>query len=158
MLDPSNISNLVRSTLKQFDIYDTSIERLIKLTFLMESNLECVYDEASKFNSSYGLMMMPKKQIENVLNEYTKFRPSSVRRMINVSSLDAYDPVYLMDESTWNLKLMVLITFEYYSSKYKTIPSNDIKEIVQYYMDYYDDTDEYTKDQIIDIYNSVFSG
>jgi len=158
MINPAQISQLVRTTLKEFNIYETSIEKLIKGTFLLESNLEDLYFKGDGVNDTYGLMQMSNTRLTYLIKEYISFRYSSKSRLLSVSANDSSDIEKVKDECNFNIKLMIVILYEFYSSKYSTIPEMDTESVMAYYLEYYDDAASYTLAEAVEIYEDVFVG
>lgn len=156
MIDQAQLSQIVRDTLKEFKVYDTSMEMLIKGTFLIESDLTYTFDHDSPENKFYGFMMLSNRRFSYLLDEFIRYRRSSFNRVTACAVTDLSLKAKVMEESCWNIRLMVILTYEFYSSKFKGIPENNIEDVAKYYVEYYSDSD-ITVNEFMKHYNSVFS-
>src|SRR4030066_907178 len=117
MINPKQLSELIRQTLDDIGVKEISIERLIKGTFAMESNLSELFDHSNQYLYRRGLMLMDDNTATEVLEEYLKFRPVQ-RNAVSVACLIDLEKKTIgerLQALEYNVKFMTAITYLFYS-------------------------------------------
>lgn len=164
MINHKHLDVIVRGTLEKMGVVDPVMTRLIKGTFLFESNLEEFFDTPSPQRRKRGMMMMDDQRFEQLLRDFLKYRTNFKDKIlaatgINVDSTSVDSMKFALET---NIAFMVAITYVFFLSKYKTPPKDSLEDIASCYRDcYYDgqfsaeiihDFAEYYRDIFIDKY------
>lgn len=160
MINTKHLDTIVRNTLQRMNVVDPAMTRLIKGTFLFESNLEDVYDVGGTQKRKRGFMMLDETRFNLLMNEWLKFRQNFKDKIfaatgINVDATPRETLLYALET---NIAFMVAITYVYYVSKYKTPPQDSMDALAKCYRDFYYDG-PYDGDLLknfIDYYREVF--
>ena len=141
MLNAKQISYTTRNTLKRMGIYEPSLEKLIKGTFLMQSNLENLYNDDDEYNRLRGLMLMPNDDAVETINEYIRYRPEDRKKVSDASGVDLKN-ISLEDALTLletNIAFMVAVTAMFYSSHFIKVPDDNLESIASAYKAYFNE-------------------
>lgn len=160
MIRARQLDHIVRTTLRRMGVTDSSMVRLIKGTFLYESDLELLYDYSNEHNKRRGLMMMDDRTIERVFNDYMKFRKPLVEAVESATGaiINGSTVVDMKQDLEYNVALMVAFTHAFYSSKFTVPPKDDLHDIASYYRTYYHDMNDPSVDEdFIEYYKEVFT-
>lgn len=161
MINPRQLDNIIRMTLRRMGVKDASLVRLIKGTFLYESGIELLYDYSNEHNKKRGFMMMDDKTITDLFHNYLKFRKplveaieSATGAIVNGSSVSD-----MRQDLEYNIALMVAFTYTFYASKFREPPKDDLDEIAHYYRLYYSgSSDPGVEEDFVTYYHEVFRG
>ena len=155
MINPQNITHIVRRTLNRIGIHEPATETLIKGTFLMESNLEDLFDLA---DNRHGLMMMKKSDIEWTFNEYIRHKHHLTSMVLELSGFDIFhtDTKTLIDELNANIALQVLVMYAWYDSKGMDIIEDDLEKLAIFYRNNYSEDRHADVDHFVESYKEVF--
>jgi hypothetical protein len=155
MIDPTNITHVVRKTLNRIGIHEPATETLIKGTFLAESNLGKLFDLA---DNRHGLMLMRKKDIEWTFNEYIRHKHHLVSMLLELSGYDVFhtDTSTLINEINSNIALQVLVLYAWYDSKGMDIVEDDLEKLGVFWRKNYSHNREGDVDDFIERYKEVF--
>ena len=155
MINPQNITYLVRTTLTDMGVYSTSMETLIKGTFLIKSDLVNLFDQV---NDAHGLMMMRRDDINKICKEYVKFKPILKESIFNSTGIDVgtEEECVIVSELDANVRLMVALLYAFYNNKNEDLPDNDIEDVAIFYRKHYDTSKETTIEEFVDYYKKVF--
>jgi len=139
MINAKNLSYVVRKTLNDMGIHEPAIEKLIKGTFSIESNLEDLFDDGNRYHHTYGLMMMRKAEVLETYNEILKFNKRLKKKVFDATAVDVDNITYatFAEILKSNIGFMVAICYVYYQSKYDSVPEDNIAEVAKYYTKYY---------------------
>lgn len=156
-MNPQNISYIVNSTLKRFGVNEPSVERLIKGTFLMESQLTDMFDSDSRL---YGFMMLSEKEVERIYNEYLTYNKRLANKLKKASCVD-FSKIGLEDFKEllkFNVSFMVSVLYIYYTMEFQDIPEPDLHSIAKTYTKYYLKTiSPELEQEFVDYYREVFN-
>jgi len=141
MLKPEQISNITKQTLNSMGFYEPSLERLVKGTFLAQSNLESLYDDVDKYKKRRGLMLMSDSDAREIIGEYIRYRPDDRKTITKATGVDLFnlsleDTLMLLET---NISFMVAVTAMFYSSHYIVVPDNNINSIAITYKEYFNE-------------------
>lgn len=137
-------------------VVEPSVERLIKGTFLMESQLVDLYDDATK---SYGLMMLPEKEVERLYNDYLKFNKRVANKLKKTAYIDFSKSTIkeFKEQLKSNLSFMVAALYIYYNMENQEFPNDDLESIAKFYVKYYVKTDDFEMErEFVEYYKDVF--
>lgn len=137
-------------------INEPAMERLIKGTFLMESQLEYMYDTIGK---KYGLMMLSEDDVERIYKDFFPFNKRMKNKVRKATYIDVEK--ITLDEFKellkTNITLMVCATYIYYMMENKDLQSADIVDIASYYAKNYVKTiDIELEKEFIEYYRETF--
>jgi len=160
MINAQNLSYIVRKTLNDMGIREPALEKLIKGTFTIESNLEELFDDTNKYHNTYGLMMMSKAEVIETYEEILRFNKILKKKIFTATSIDidviSYERFAEVLKS--NIGLMVAVCYSYYQAHYDGVPEDDLSEIAKYYTRYYVKEVDYDAEiSFKSLYNSTFS-
>ena len=161
MINPTHIDTIVRRTLNDIGETNPVYVRLIKGTFLYESNLQDLFDHSNQYMKFHGLSLMSDKRIKEVVTQYLRYRNHSKKSLQAVTgvSIDT-DPLQkISDAMEVDISLMVAMTYYYYQYKRVPVPKDDLVEIAQCYRDNYY-IGEYQPELVndfVDYYKEVYS-
>lgn len=155
MINPQNITALVRRSLNFIDIHEPALETLIKGTFLAESNLESLFDTA---DNRHGLMMMHERDIHWLFEDYIKYKPHLVRAIAALLGLNVRDTdtETFIEELDYNIAFMVLVMYAWYDSKNMDIIEDDLEKLAMFYRNNYSDDRQGDIDEFVQRYQEVF--
>ena len=155
MINPDNITKLVRRTLNFVGIHENAMETLIKGTFLMESDLENLFDEK---DNRHGLMMMHERDIHWLFDDYIKYKlhlKTCIESLTGFSVKDT-DTEAFIEELDYNVALMVIVTYAWYDSQNIDCIVDDLEKVALFYRNHYADQRQADVDTFIQRYKEVF--
>jgi hypothetical protein len=155
MINPLHITNIVRDTLSDMEIYTSPMEILIKGTFLMESDLTNMYSDGK---TKHGFMMMRDNDISYICKEYVKFKPNLIESIHTATGIDvgAEELEVILSEADSNIRLMVALLYSYYNSKNDDVPDDNLESIALFYRKHYDQEKTTLVEDFVDYYKEVF--
>lgn len=159
MINAQNMSYVVRKTLNDMEVREPSIEKLIKGTFAIESNLEDLFDDTNRYHNVYGLMMMQKAEVMETYDEILKYNKVLKKKIFQATAvdIDSIDYDKFADLLKSNIALMVAICYAYYNANYDSVPEDNLTDIAKYYTRYYvKETDYDAEVSFKSIYNITF--
>jgi uncharacterized Fe-S cluster-containing radical SAM superfamily protein len=137
-------------------IFEPAIERLIKGTFLMESNLRELYDDNHKL---YGLMMLSESNVDKIFNDYLRFNKRVAVKLKRTAFIDISKTTLeeFKEQLKSDLSLMVAVLYIHYNSENQEFPSDNLQEIAKFYVKYYiKENDAGIEQEFVDYYREVF--
>jgi len=155
MINPLNITNIVRNTLTDMDVYTPAMEMLIKGTFLVESDLTDLY---SIDGIRHGLMMMRGNIALELCGDYLRFKPILKEAVHTATGIDIVreDSDVILAELDTNIRFMVAMTYVLYNNKNEDDPEADIEQIALFYRKHYDTDKTSDIEKFVDYYKEVF--
>jgi hypothetical protein len=139
MLNPNHVTKVVRETLKKLGEVEISVEKLIRGTFLIESNFESLFDHSNQYNRKRGLMMLSDLLAKDILTEYIRFRPKQKKQLLDICNidLDKMPLERILDELETNIVFMVVMTYFVYQSQWVEAPADNLEDIAHCYKKYF---------------------
>ena len=155
MINPTQISEIVKETLNEMGIHEPAIEKLIKGTFAFNSGLEYMYDIHSK---RYGFMLLPEIQVRSTLHEYVKFKKPLRDKIYNTTGINVYveSMDILLDSLRSNVKFMVATLYAFYNSRNDDLMEDDLISVGSFYKKHYIGTEDIIVEEWIEYYREVF--
>ena len=153
MINPNNISDIIKKTLGALDVHEPAIIKLIKATFAVESYNTDLYD-----GNRHGLMMMSEERIDYTTKEYIRFKPNLKESIHAATGIDvAVDSFNLIkDELDHNIAFMVAVCYAYYDSRGEDISDDSLVELARLYKNHYNEKSNITIDDFGQTYVDVY--
>lgn len=159
MINPNHIFSIVRHTLSDMGVNNPAMEKLIKGTFVVESELENLFDYSNKYNTQHGLMLMRRKEVEWVLRDYIPYKiwlNNAIHESTGINVSEQRDDIdTLIGELDYNIRFMIVVLYAYYDSK-NTDLEDDLQYLAKVYKKHYCDDDYITEDDFVDMYRETF--
>lgn len=158
MVNPKHLTIIVRKTLHKLGVVEPSIERLIKGTFLIESNLENIFDNENSYNIRRGFMLLPDKHIIHLLDEYLKYRKTDREKVFLATGLqlDGLSTEEILSACESNIAMMVVITYFFYSNRFISVPEDTLESVAHCYFVYFDVDNKHSQEEFIEKYEKTF--
>lgn len=159
MLKPSHVSYIVARTLQRMGVNEPSVEKLIKGTFAIESNLESLFDYSNPKHPKHGLMLLSEIELRDLIQEYLRFKSMMCDNILNATGIDIVNENidHLIGEVDSNIALMTVILYVYYTRQYSDIPEDNINDIAKFYRKYFKKVSDLSvQDAFLDKYKKTF--
>ena len=147
MLNVKHISEIIYKTIKNMGEKEPSIVKLIKGTFVCQSNLEKLYDHTNNYNKKHGLMLLDDNRLKFIFDEL-RYNPTLRDKIIlatNGIDLLDWDFQSFGEELETNILLMVAVTFAFYQLKNSYIPDDNLRDIGKFYVKIFLESDDIKK-------------
>lgn len=153
MINPDNLSEIVKRTLDLMDVHEPAMIKLIKATFAVESYCTDLFD-----GQFHGLMMMDEDRIEYTTKEYIRYKPILKEAIHAATGIDVKieDFNTIKDELDHNIAFMVAVLYAYYDSRGEDITDDNLVEIARFYKNHYNEKSDITIDDFGQTYVDVF--
>lgn len=153
MINPDNLSDIVKRTLSIMDVNEPAMVKLIKATFAVESYLTDLYD-----GNRHGFMMMDEDRIDYVTKEYVRFKPNLKEAIHTATGIDVSAETFhtIIEELDHNIAFMVAVCYAFYDSKGEDITSDNLVDLARIYKNYYNEKSDITIDDFGQTYTEVF--
>jgi len=153
MINPNNLSDIVKRTLSIMDVNEPAMVKLIKATFAVESYLTDLYD-----GNRHGFMMMDEDRIDYVTKEYIRFKPNLKESIHTATGIDVSSETFhtIVEELDHNIAFMVAVCYAFYDSKGEDVTSDDLVDLARIYKNYYNEKSNITIDDFSGTYVDVF--
>ena len=165
MINPSHISEIIKKTLSKYDVKELAVYKLVKGTFLMNSNLTDLYDFSNKYNPKFGMMMIPKNVADYTLFSYMKYKPYLSNAIHDVTGYNVTDRFFetnpaerdtIFDELTTNIQFMILVTYAYFDSKEIDITDDSLENLSKIWKKHADFDEDGDPDNFVELYKETF--
>ena len=158
MINPNHISKIVHNVFNVMGVHNVVMERLVRGTLIVESDLTHLYDHSNEYNTNHGLCMMSFTTITNLLKDYIRFNRNLKDRIWIAAGVDIDDinENTLAEDMEHNIALMVAMTYAYYDSLALDIPEDNIAAIAEFYSDNYKEYKRVSKADFIEKYIETF--
>lgn len=153
MINPNNLSDIVKRTLSIMEVNEPAMIKLIKATFAVESYLTDLYD-----GHKHGFMMMEEERIDYVTKEYVRFKPNLKEKIHTATGIDVSAETFhtIVEELDHNIAFMVAVCYAFYDSKGEDVTSDNLVDLARIYKNYYNDKSDITIDDFGQTYVEVF--
>lgn len=140
MINKKHLREIMKTVLRGMGSSDLSIDKLVLGTMMHMSGLENMYEGIWKNPSKVGLMMMDREKFDYIINNFIKYRVKQSNLIFDLVGVDLVetDADEIWREATWNIALMVVLTYLWYSSQYPEIPEDDNASVTKCFINEWD--------------------
>lgn len=156
-MNTNNLSYIITTALKSMGVNNPTLERVIKGTFLMESQLEDFYDVNSNL---YGLMMMSEKRLKTIYTEYLRYNWRLTQQVKNATFINVVDLSFddFKNVVNSNISMMVAVLYIFYLMEGEEFPDDSIEDIARYYVKcYVREINPTIESEFIEYYKETFN-
>jgi len=153
MINPENLSEIVKRTLSVMDVNEPAMVKLIKATFAVESYNTDLFD-----GSKHGFMMMDEERIDYTAKEYIRFKSNLKEAVHAASGIDVSIETFntIKDELDHNIAFMVAMLYAYYDSRGEDVIDDDLVVLARFYKNHYNENNDITIDDFGQTYVDVY--
>ena len=153
MINPDNISDIVKRTLSSMDVNEPAIIKLIKATFAVESYNTDLFD-----GNKHGFMMMDEERIDYTTKEYIRFKSNLKEKVHAVTGIDVAVESFnvIRDELDHNIAFMVAVLYAFYDSAGEDIKDDSLVELARIYKNRYNEKSDITIEDFGQTYVDVY--
>lgn len=153
MINPNNMSDIVKRTLSSIGVTEPAIIKLIKATFAVESYNTDLFD-----GSKHGFMMMDEERIDYTAKEYIRFKPNLKEQVHAVTGIDVSIESFniIKDELDHNIAFMVVMLYAFYDSFGEDIKDDNLVALARIYKNHYNEKSDITIEDFGQTYVDVY--
>lgn len=160
-MNPQHLDNAVKTALRSIGKSDPALIRLIKMTFLFESDLYDFFTDPENNSQYHGFSQISQSDLRHFLYDYVELR--DIRNKMEkfcVISFKQNSLEEIWHKLRYDISLQIMITYGIYDSRFPEIPEDNLESLFECYRKYWRDGQAYTekeKTELLYFYMNTFT-